>query len=482
MFKDLKYLIYTAMFFTSFTVFAVDTAVHKSKYNLERFVKESLKVYPALKIAKLNLDRLELELGKAASQLGWVLTGQGGFSRNSSSFGIQSDVVDFGVGLEKLLESGDTLSLNGDYEHVDSDAALFSLLPNPSDTTNLSINYRMPILEGVNNLKYSFSIDQAEINKKISELKVQKIRDTFILKLTDIFYSISILDARYRTAMKSLERTKKLRLYIKNNIDLGLLEKGEILQINSQIYTLKLELQKISDLKEQQTIAINRFLKRPFLSNFETVDSSNIDNIEFSRSKIIENVKKYSVELKENNLQLELLDSALALSRDREKSKLDIVMSVGVQNRSGPSSTGEIDDTVTTGMVRLEYRAALDKRTFNSERLQIQIDREKNKEEGVSLIDDLEYETNILISRIIKSKNIVKLSQAKNKNETDKYKDIFKRYKGGRATTNTVIQFDNERIRAELDYDTERYELEKIIESLNIKQGLYFNEQALSIN
>ena len=482
MFKGLKYLIYTAMFFISFTVFAVDTAVDESKYSLERFVKESLRVYPALKIANLNLNRLELELGKAASQLGWVLTGQGGFSRKSSSFGIQSDVVDFGVGLEKLLESGDTLSLNGRYEHVESDAVLFSLSPNPADTTNLSIDYRMPLLEGVDNLKYSFSIDQAEINKKIAELKVQEVRESFILKLTDIFYSISILDARYKTAMKSLERTKKLRLYIKNNIDLGLLEKGEILQINSQIYTLKLELQKISDLKEQQTIAINRFLKRPFLSDFETVHSPNINNAEFSRFKIIENVKKHSVELKENNLQLELLDSALALSRDREKSKLDVVMSVGVQNRSGTSSTGEIDDTDTTGMVRLEYRAALDKRTFNSERLQIQIDREKNKEESVSLIDDVEYETNIIINRIIKSKNIVNLSQAKNINETNKYKDILKRYKSGRATTNTVIQFDNERIRAELDYDTERYELEKLIETLNIKQGLYFNDQALSLN
>jgi len=442
------------------------------QYSLKQFIEESISKFSDLKIAQFNINRLAYDLDKAASQLGWVLTAAGGYSRRASSFGIQSDAVDLDVGGRRLLESGHSISLNGKHEYNDSEQLLFGSTPNPSDTTNLTLGYRIPLLKGEGNKAYLFSIEKAKIEKQIALLSKNKVREDVTLKLIDIFYVVSILDARLKTSKKSLIRTKKLRHYIKNNINLGLLEKGEILQIDSQIFDLKLEQQRILDLKEQQTIAINRFLEKPYNTNFEFIHENVATDTVADDELVINNAINHNFDIKISKLQLGLLDTALSLSRDNEKSKLDLVMSVGAQRYAGTGTTGSVDDIDATGMLRIEYENALDKRTFSSERLQIQIDRQKNKEEQYKLNKDVEYELLGLVRNVNKLKKIVDLSKARNSNENNKYIDILKRYKNGRSETNIVIQFDNERIRSELDYDTERFELDKRLNILQLKQGL----------
>lgn len=447
------------------------------RYTLNQFISESINTYSALNVAALNVNRLALEIEKVSSQLGWVATSQGGYSKNSSSFGIQTDTVDFGVGLEKPLESGHSVSISGRYAHADSEQVLSNLSPNPSDTTNIDINYRIPLLEGSGNQQYIFNTQKALIDKKIAELDKEQIKEGLILKLIDIYYLIATIDSRLETAKKSLDRTKKLREYIYHNINLGLLEKGDVLQVDSQIYTLKLEQQKILDLRAKQIIAINRFLNKPFASEF-IIDTSSLPS-EYSHGsheKVVSNVLMHDYEVAKLNSRAKSLDSALKLSRDRERSRLDLILSVGVQNRSGNSGAESIDDTDTTGMMKFEYRNALDKRAFSSQRLQIQIDRETNNEQLASLRKDLKYEAYRLVQDVIKSKEMASLAKKRVSNEALKYQDILKRYRNGRSTTNIVIQFDNERIRSELDYETERYELAKRINLLMLKQGLLLTQ------
>lgn len=476
--KRFKNLLIACYLVYSIPSFANDISLgfETNSYTLSQFVTESINEYTALNIATLNINKLAYEIDKVSSQLGWVATSQGGYSRSASNFGIQTDTIDFGVGLEKKLESGNTFSISGKYAHSDSDQVLFSLSPNPSDTTNLDINYRIPLLEGKGNQQYQFDTRKALIEKNIAEIEKKKIKQDLILKLIDIYYLVATIDSRLETANKSLVRTQKLRKYIKNNINLGLLEKGDVLQVDSQIYTLNLEKQKILDLREKQITAINRFLNKPYLSEFKIVASDLTLNYQSEEDeKIISDVINHDYDVEKLKAQDKLLESALLLNRSNEKNKLDLVFSVGVQNRSGNSSTGSIDDTDTTGMMKFEYRNALDKRAFSSARLQIQVDREKNREQAASLKKDLEYDAYKFLKQVRKSKEIVHLTNKRTNNEELKYKDILKRFKNGRSTTNIVIQFDNERIRSELEYETERYELARRIDLLRLKRGLLFN-------
>jgi len=459
----------------SLSVLSASLSDKSQAYTLDMFINESINKYSEIRLAHLNVNRLAYEMDKALSQLGWVLTSQGGYSRDASSLGIQSDTVDFSVGLQKLLKSGNTFSVTGSYAHVDSDQVLFSLSPNPSDTTNLEMNYRIPLLQGENNQQYLHAIRKAELEKNLSELEIQQVKEKLILKLIDVFYAVITIDSRLATVKKSLKRAQQLRIYIKNNITLGLLEKGEVLQVDSQIFSLKLERQKILDLREKQVTLINRFLEME-VSNEFTIDLNNLYQNKkiFSQQEILAAVENHNYEIRRLKIRSELLDSSLTLSRNSAKDKLDVVLSLGVQNRSGNTSTDSIDDTDTTGMVRLEYRSALDKRAFSSERLQLQIDKKSNNERLSSTIEDLKYDTFSLLNQIKRSEKIVKITEHRYLNETKKYQDILKRFRNGRSTTNTVIQFSNDRIRAELDSETERYELAKRFSLLKLKQG-YFN-------
>ena len=474
--------LFTFLFGSTSTVLSSDKEPnYVDVYTLSRFVDDSLMLNSNMKTADLRIKRLVYDLDQAASQLGWVLSAQGGVSRNSSIFGIESDVADLTVGMERLLESGNTLSLTGRYEYSDSEQSVSALSPNPQDKINLDLNYRVPLLEGESNLKYFNAINKAKIESKIAEFEKVKIKEQLTLQLINVFYTMAVLDARLKTANKSLDRTIKLRRYIKSNIELGLLEKGEILQIDSQIYTLKLELKKILELKKQQIIAVNRFLKKSPDSDFITEITQKKNGKDLTNSsRILLNIKSHSTELNQKKLKSELLDLLLYSSKDKEKSKLDLVLSLGVQDRSGSNSGSNINDTDTTGMIRLEYRNALDKRTFSSERLKIQIDREQNKEEFLSITEDLEYDAHKLIANIEKSREILELAKLKKLNEEKKYKDILKRFKRGRTTTNILIQFDNEKIRSELELDTEKYEYYKRIDLLNLKQGLFFNDSLIN--
>ncbi len=468
------------VFYTAYsiTVSAEALPVGNQAYTLDKFIHESINKYSEIRLADLNINRLAYEMGKAESQLGWILTSQGGYSRDASIYGLQSDTVDFSVGLQKLLESGNTLSITGRYARTKTEQVLFGFAPNPSNIANLEINYRIPLLEGETNPGYLHAVRKATIEKKISALEKKQVKEKLILKLIDVFFAVVTIDSRLVTAGKSLERAKKLHLYIKKNINLGLLEQGEILQVDSQIYTLKLEQQKITDLREKQVALINRFLEKELVSTF-IIDTDNIYknkhnlNVHKTIAVVIEN----NYEIEKLKVQKELIDSALNLSRNREKDKLDVVLSLGVQNRRGDIGNNSINDTDTTGMVKIEYRNALDKRAFSSERLQLQIDKKSNNERMVSIAEDLKYETFDLLKQIERSKEIVKITESRYLNETKKYRDILKRFRAGRSTTNTVIQFDNDRIRAELDSETEKYELAKRFSLLKLKQGFFLKQE-----
>ena len=479
MHKDLFRNIFLLTCLSMYTVIAYsnENIADIDKYTLNKFITESLNEYSGLTIATLNVNKLAYEIEKVSSRLGWIVTSQGGYSRDSSSFGIETDTVDFGVGLEKPLESGNTFSISAKYRHSDSEQVLSTLSPNPSDTTNLDLSYRVPLLDGSGNPQYKFDADKANIESKISILEKEQIKESLILQLIDIYYLIATIDSRLETAKKSLRRTRALRKYINNNINLGLLEKGDILQIDSQIFALELEEKRILDIREKQVVAINRFLNKHFSSDFVIAESDlygdyKLNNVE----TIISNIKSHDYEVKKLKFRSKLLDSSLALSRSREKNKLDLVLSIGVQNRSGNNAGNSIDDTDTTGMMRFEYRNALDKKLFSSQRLQLQLDREVVIEQMSSINKDLEYDAFNQFNQVEKSQEIVSLAVKKLKNETLKHKDILKRFKNGRSTTNIVIQFDNERIRSELEYETERYELAKRIDLLLLKQGLLLNK------
>lgn len=458
-----------------FFIFNVHAKENNSQ-TFEAFIQQVLNNNESLNIAKLNISRTNSEIQVIESTLGWNLFANVGINRNRTFIGAESTQSTILVGINKDFDSGDSIELKTNYTHDDSEFIIINSQPNPLTTTGVDLNYRMPLMKNKKHNEYLLNRDS--VNSKYSESINTKfiVRDEITSQAIDLFYGAAVLIARLKTARKSIERAKELKKHIEKNIDLGIIEKGEILQVNAQIYFLQGQYQELNLVWEKSEIAINRLIGQPWNSKF-------IPKVKITKNKryildeIHSNIKHYNPELKTLNLNLRLADSVINFNKDNTRSKLDLVFSIGTINNQGPTSVGSLNDTDVIGGVKLEYQKSLDSRGLNGKLYQAQLNKDSIKVQISKLETDLEYDSYALISNIKRITEINATYKKRSKVEVEKYQDIVNRYRSGRTTTNIVIQFDNERTAAELDYETQSILLEKTISLLALKQGkLHFTK------
>lgn len=462
-------LLFVVLFLQTISVNGVNASVDGTD-TFESFVQKVLMNHESLNLAKLDILRTKSEIQVIESSLGWNLFADAGINRNRSFFGAETTQSSLSLGVNKIFQSGDSIQVKSHYVRDDSEYAIIKSQANPLSTTGVDLDYRIPLMQ--NKVNREFLLNKNSANSKYTEsINIQSvIRDEITSQAIELFYSSAILTARLKTAKQSIERAQKLKNHIRNNIKLGILEKGEILQSNAQIYNLQGQYQELKLVWEQSEIAINRLIGKLWNSPFiPIVITTPLMNYDYSQAN--DNVKIYNPVLKSLNLNLKLADSIIAFHRDNTRSKLDLVISIGTQNTQGPSGIGDINYTDVIGGIKLEYQKALDGRGLNTRLYQAQIDKDRIKTQIVKLEKDLKFDTHLLISNINRISKVNSRYEERHEVEVEKYKDIVKRYRAGRATTNIVIQFENERTQAELVYKTQNILREKTISLLKLKQG-----------
>lgn len=469
------YVIFVVLSMQSILISNGQTSESSSE-TFESFIQNVLKSHESLVLAKLNIIKTKSEIQIIESKLGWNLFANAGINRYSSFAGSLSTLSSASLGVNKLFESGDSIELTSKYNRDDSEFAVSIFQPNPLSTTGVDLNYRMPLIRNKNYNEYQLNINSANSRYTESINSQLTIRDQVTTQAIDLFYDAAILVARIETAKKSINRSVKLKNHIKKNIQLGLLEKGEISQAEAQIYNLQAQHEELVLIWEKSKIAINRLIGQPWNNAFATkVTETPI--IKYNLVETNEIVKNYNPELKSLYLDLELADSKIALDLDNTKSKLDLVFSIGALNTQGPSVVSTVDESDVVGGVKLEFQKALDNRGFNSKLYQSRVERDSIQTQITKLELDLKYDTYTLISDI---KHITRINDNyKKRNEAEKlkFKDIVNRYRAGRAETNLVIQFENELTQAELIYKTQKLLREKAISLLKLKQGKLLNNK-----
>ncbi len=463
-------LLLVVLFFLERTVSNVYAAAETIE-TFESFIQNVLKNHESLKIAKRNIIKTRGDIDAIESKLGWNLFASSAVNRSRSFFGAISTQSNLALGINKIFQSGDSIELASNYSIDDSEFVIINSQANPISTTRLDVNYRIPLFQNKNYNQYL--LDETSVALKYKESRNSQLitRDEIIVQAIELYFGAAVLVARLKTAKQSIARAKKLKAHIQKNIDLGILEKGEILQSNAQLYNLQGQYQELKLVWEQSEIAINRLLGNPWDAGFTPrVRISKYK--EYNFDSISRNVRQYNPELKILNLNLKLIDSIIALNTDNTRSKLDLVFTIGSLKTQGPSGIGTINDTDVIGGVKLEYNQALDERGVNNKLYQSQLDK-LNIETGISKLEtDLNYDSYSLVSNIKRASKINNNYQKRHKQEIEKYKDIVRRYRAGRADTNIVIQFENERTQAELVYNTQIILREKTISLLKLKQGI----------
>lgn len=437
---------------------------------LEQALARVLATYPSLEVAALQLERARLEQARVESTLGWNLGAQGGAARDVGLFGGTVDRADAAASLNRTLESGGTVGLQGSYATEDSATTISSLLPNPVNTGSVDLSYRQPWGRGAGNPDYTQGLRSAQAGVGVAAASEQALRDQIARQTADLYYAAALTQARLASVRAAIVRAERLLRYIRANTDLGLMEAKDVLQAEAQLRTQLAELDALQTAWEQQRTTLNRLMGRPWDAEFLPVVQATA--VEADVAAVQKEALAYSPELKRAQAQIELAEAVIERARDARRDRFDLVYSVGSRNRTGdtPAGTG-VNESDVVGGVRAEYSRALDRRGADATLTQAHLDRDAARAERRLIEEDVGYNAASLLAELRAARAALDSAQARLVAEEKKLDEAQQRYRRGRTDTARIIDFERELSAAQLALEQQRIELARRRTALDVLRG-----------
>jgi outer membrane protein TolC len=439
--------------------------------NFDQVLQQVIDHYPSIKTAAYQVERAKQENRKIESQLGWQLNSQAGFTREVSAFGTPTDSVRLFAGLTRQLKSGATLGVDAAINKDDASTVFSPTLPNPVTTTSLNLNYRHPFEKGSDNPAYSQGLESASAGIDVANAERKAIYDQLAAQVIELYLGAAVTQARIKNIEQSIVRSKRLRKYIKNRLDLGVSEDKDILQVEAQLKGQQAEREGLLMAWKKQEISLNRLMGAKWDESFKPVTKAAISLPDESQAVLFEQVKLHSPSLLSVKGQLKLAESAIKTRRDAKQDNLDLVMFVGNRTNDGDTIIGNTSESEVVGGVRLEFNRGLDKSGFDADLYQSQIDRGVALQNQKQVLEDLQYELSSLLAEIKSGQSALKAYKRSASSEKKKLNEAELRYKKGRADTDQLILFESQLSLAELSIDLQKIELLRRFHSLNLLRG-----------
>lgn len=430
--------------------------------------------YPSLKISSLAIEQAAQQRKQIESQLGWILNSSTGVTHDLSAFGTPTDRLDVNASIGRKLSSGASVSLSGGYRYEDSSFTL-GPLPNPSHTTRIDLNYRLPFLQGDGNPLYQEGITSSETAYKMAKANLALTRLQLAERVKDLFYAAALTQARLENSAQAVQRTYQLERAIERDVKLGLLEKKDQLQVRAQLASVLADLNSIKVLHKQQQSSLNRLMledrnntTKPVLTDIET-------NNQYLANRLIKKTEAYHPSLKILQEKLTLAESQIYTAEDSKRDSLDLVMSVGTRTSNGNSTTGTVNEQDLAGSVKVEYKHLFDNNGTSAKYNQALIEKNIAQQNIQTLKDDIHYSVSGMLAEIKAARLAVKSAAKKLNSESLKLKEAEHRFRNGRTNTAQLIQFHNEFSFARLSLQNQKIDLSSRIAALQIFTGEFWN-------
>jgi outer membrane protein TolC len=461
--------------FVLFLLLVVDgTATAAETLTLRQTIQRVINTYPSLMIGKLQLDKAAQEITRSKSQLGWQLNANAGASHDLGLTYAPVDNVDAGVGIQRQLKSGGTLGFQGGYQYSDNSVP-FPGFPNPLTTTRADIQYRKPLGQGAGNPLYSQSTVAAESGLEIAKANHRAVLNQVVQQTIDLYYALATTQASIHNAESGVEHAERLLKFVKSNERLGLAERKDLLQAQAQLRAQKAVLDGVKTAWEQQRTSLNRLMGRPWNEEFELTSVHSESEVAPTTDKYIEEAEAISPEINSLDEQLKIADATLKVSKDKYKSKLDLVLSAGARAGSGPG----FDQSDYAATAKIEYQRPLSRQGLEAEVYQAQISQDIARRQIKQAKDNLRYQVEGLVSELGTGQTALNTSKSRLVVEKEKLAETRERYRTGRADTTQLIQFENELNQAAFSVDQQTLELARKQQTLKLLRGVLWDEMQL---
>jgi len=461
--------------FVLLLLLAVDgTATAAESLTLRQTIQRVINSYPSLQIGKLQADKAAQEIARAQSQLGWQLNAQAGATHDLGLTNAPADTGTASIGIQRQLQSGGTLGVQGGIQYNDNSVP-FPGFPNPLTTTRADIQYRKPLRQGAGNPLYEQSSVASESGLEIARANQRGVLNQVVQQTINLYYGLATTQASLQNAARGVENAKTLLKFVQSNERLGLAEKKDLLQAQAQLRAQRALYDSIKTAWEQQRTSLNRLMGRPWNEEFELTSIHSEGAVDSSVDKYIQEAEAASPEIKSLNEQLKIADAQLKVSKDKYKSKLDLVLSAGARNGTG----GSVDQSDYAASAIIEYQRPLSRQGLEAEVFQAQIGQDIARRQIKQANDDLRYQVEGLVSELNTGQTALNTSRERLETEKEKVAETRERYRTGRADTTQLLLFENELHQAEFSVDQQTLELARKQQTLKLLRGVLWDEMQL---
>jgi outer membrane protein TolC len=438
-----KFIVF--FFYAGFSSFAT-----AEELNLSQALQRLIDYYPTLQIAKLKTEQASWEINNVKNRLSWKLNGAAGMVHDVSAFGTPFDRFEASANLDRKLSSGHSVGVSGRYQYNDDSFVINNSLPNPSQSLDFDINYRIPLGQGEDNIGYHQSLLIAETQKNIEELNRKAILKSLTGNIVSLFHEISSLEQRMLYTKASIQRSRRLKQYIVRNKELGLYEDKDVLEANAQLLKVIAERESISLALSEQKNTLRKLLGMDTGSLID-ISINRLPSHGMDEDELLSSAKNDDPLLQIKMRTLDIADANIRIALNENSDKKDMVLSLGARTLNGDSATESISEEDYAAQIRFEYEYDLGRHAYTSRIEKIKRQKDIILQEVRLNQDSIKYELTALLDKIKKQHSLINKLKQHQQVSSSKLNDALNRYKQGRIDTTRLIQFENDLHLANLD-------------------------------
>ncbi len=423
---------------------------------LARIVREVLVRQPDLKLSALAADSAEAGVEAIEGMLDPRWNARVGISDEKaptvSAFQPSTTrSATLGAGLRKKFASGGELSASLSYSRTDlvyqsafaSQLALF----NPAYRGQIDLSYRHPLLRGADNPDYRLGRQAAEARAGAARLGRQLSARALALAAMNAYFQLAADTLQLELAREGVARAKRLVAYQKTRERFGLIEEADRLQAEALLAARKSDLADAEARLAADRANLNRLMLRPADAPLRIRPPKPAGAPLPDADRLVRIALERRPESRQLALELKAAEAELEAARATDRMQLDLVLEAGTRaldTSAAPAFGKSLSPKDRFLGIAVEMSDSIGGRAERAAIRQALIARERLIEQRRKLEEDIRTEIETALTRLASGRPALARARARARAEARKFEAEMRRYREGRSSTATVIQFEGE--------------------------------------
>ena len=442
---------------TTAKVYPQTPAASLIELSLEDVSRLTLENSLDIQIAQYDVYISRTSLDDVQSIFDTIFSAEASYNRNKKAqantfAGSDSKGHSFSLGLEKKLPTGTTLSLDATTAKTRTDSAFSTLNPYNEALVELTVKQELG--------KNFFGLaDRADI--KLTKLDIENSELTSLDDIEEILYKAQ--KAYWKFVLKNEERliredilkgAKKLYKIYHNKRSLGLVEESELLAMEALVHTRESDLA-VAHLEQETAKNDLLFLlnKGDFKDKIKLKDKLNTDTTRVDLYQMLKESINSRRDYKKIKNELEKNDIELVVKKNAFWPQIDLEATFARNNINTERSSaweGISDNSNDEIFLRLTIEVPLENREAKSELEKVRLEESQLLLRLKRVERLILQEINDKVNQVNASDNQVRLYQSIIKLHQKKLDNQIKRIGYGRSNADTLIQYEDDLLKARL--------------------------------